>query len=103
MELQVGDVIKVNKFGTPKYYMIKKITETQYLVKKMPVHLVDMRHLPDGDVELKFWVDWDLQSPYPSSGVWIKGPEKKYIPIKEYPLYDGELFSVKHKYPFHNL
>lgn len=96
----VGDIIKVNRHGPPKYYIIEKITQNQFLVRKMPVHLVDYHKTQNGDLNCKFWVDWDgsCGAP-PSSSVWVSGPNRKYVHKMNYPLYDWGTFTMIRKAP----
>ena len=69
----VGDIINVAQKGPPKYYQIEKITRTLFLVKKLPIHLVDHRPLPSGDTAYTFWVDWDQATDFQMPQNWVKG------------------------------
>ncbi len=97
MVLEVGDIIRVNKKGPPKYYMIEKICQTLYLVKKCKAMLVDQFPIKNQWMAHVMWIDWDQNCNYPYMQHWIKGAEKKYIPIGDYPMYNGSTYVLYEK------
>ncbi len=91
---ELGDIIKTNISGPPKYYRIIKITDTLFRVKKCHYYISDQRSDPEtGNDMIKFWINKDDTGKHKPQN-YFKGPNKKYIAKKTYPVYNGKSWWV---------